>query len=170
MLSWVKMAKFSLSPKFLKEVFQIFKRKSLKEIFFGNKVSYNKKEREIIDWINNNPEKFNKVGRKGSFIKKDIIHKGQGFVYLLPYKKNKSILLFDDQVKIQSGPDLYVYLSTKKDLRKGLGKIINLGLLKGTKGGQSYIINNKIKDLDKYKSAVIYCKKFEELFTFATLK
>jgi len=164
------MAKLSLSPKFISESFQILKRKSLKEILFGNKVSYNKEERKIINWINNNPEKFNKVGRKGSFIKKDIIHKGQGLVYLLPFEKNKSILLFDDQVKIRSGPDLYVYLSTKKDVRKGLGKIINLGLLKGTKGGQSYIVNNNMKDLDKYKSAVIYCKKFEELFTFAELK
>lgn len=167
------MAKFSLSPTFIKEVFQLFRQKSLKEIFFGKKVELNKKERDLLTWIKSNPDEFKKLGgRKGTFIKIGIAHKGQGVVYLLPNKlgnmKAESVLLFDVDVKIQPGPDLYVYLSTKKG--KELGEILDLGLLRGTKGGQSYIINKSITQLQRYQSVAIYCKKFEVMFTFALLE
>ena len=54
--------------------------------------------------------------------------------------------------------------------KKGSGKILNLGLLKGTKGGQSYIIKEPIEKLSGYNSVVVYCKKFEVQFTYAALR
>ena len=111
----------------------------------------------------------------GQFNKRDLIHKGRGNVYLLASKfgnKNlESIVVFDDDVVITPGPDLYLYLSTESDVgRNGLGNYLDLGLLKGTKGGQIYVINSPIISLSQYKSAVIWCKQFSVLFSFAVLK
>ena len=163
------MVKISLAT--LKDLFEILKTKSFKEIFFGKKVALRPQERKLLEWIKHNPQEFVKIGgRKGHIVKKDIVHKGRGTVYLLPHKDDNpkhSILLFGNQVNIQSGPDLYVYLATTK---KGSGKILNLGLLKGTKGGQSYIIKEPIEKLSGYNSVVVYCKKFEVQFTYAALR
>jgi len=120
------------------------------------------------------PQEFKaRGGRRGSFITVNLAHQGTGTVYLVPSTSdnasNQSQLLFADDVAVIPGPDLYVYLSSKVNARQGLGEYINLGLLKGTKGGQSYLINQPIEQLDKYQSAVIYCKQFAVLFTFAQL-
>ena len=161
------MVKISLTT--FRDLIEVLKQKTLKEIFLGKKVSLSRDEQVLLAEIKNNPKWFVKAGgREGNFIKKDIVHKGRGTVYLLPGKhKNQSILLFDDEVKIQPGPDLYVYLSTKNNAK---ADILNLGLLKGTKGGQSYKIKKPINQLQKYKYALIYCKKFEVLFTYAPLR
>ena len=151
----------------VKDLILIIKTKSLKEIFLGNKVELNEEDTKLLGWVRKNPEEFVKIGgRQGEFVKRDIIHKGFGKVYLLP-KGEKSLLLFDSNVKIQPGPDLWVYLQTGENAE---GEILDLGLLKGTKGGQAYLVDKKIDDLKKYKSAVIYCKKFKILFTYANLK
>ena len=148
--------------KLIRDLIEIIRTKSLKEIFFGNKVSLDTKKLKLLLSIKNNLQKFHKKGgRNGKFIKKDFIHKGKGDVYILPWKK---ILLFDANVKIQPGPDLYVYLS-KKEVPSDT---INLGLLKGTKGGQYYDLPKR--NLQEYKYVIIYCKKFEVLFTYAKLK
>ena len=147
----------------IKDLFLILKQKSLKQIFFGNKVYFNEQEQQLISWIKNNPKKFAKLGgRTGNFVNKDLIHQGKGTVYLF-----KNTLVFDADTKIRSGPDLWVYLSNSKDPRVDLGKYSNLGLLKGTTGGQSYQIKGKT---GAYKSVIIYCKKFSVLFTYALLK
>ncbi len=160
------MVKISLST--FKDLFEVLRQKSLKEIFLGKNVSLTRKESALLIKIKNNPQWFAKVGgRKGNFIKKDIIHKGKGTIYLLSNDRKESILLFDEKVKIQSGPDLYVYLSTKNMTK---ADILNLGLLKGTKGGQSYGIKKPIDQLRKYKFVLIYCKKFDVLFTYARLR
>lgn len=160
------MAKISLI--IFRDLIEVLKQKSLKEIFLGKKVSLSLDEQALLAKIKQNPEWFVKAGgRKGNFMKKDIIHKGKGTVYLLSSGRTESILLFDDEVKIQSGPDLYMYPSTKNNAK---ADILNLGLLKGTKGGQSYRIKKPINQLQKYKYALIYCKKFEVLFTYAPLR
>jgi len=152
----------------VKELLILLKQKSLKEIFFGNVVKHSKENGLLLKLIKKDKNEFRKrAGRKGYFIRRGFIHKGSGDVYLVSRNKKESILLFDNYVKIQSGPDLYVYLSTVNHEK---GKILNLGLLKGTKGGQAYIIKKPISELKKYKSVVIYCKQFTVLFTYATLK
>jgi len=153
----------------------IFRERPLKEILFGKKVKLTNKEEEILVWVSKNQEEFrSKGGRYGEFMKINIAHKGRGTVYLLPNIKHastkQSILLFDKNVKIIPGPDLYVYLSPSEDVRQGLGEYLDLGLLKGTKGGQGYIINQSIEMLKKYKVVVVHCKQFDVLFTFAQLK
>ncbi|HLC82141.1 MAG TPA: DM13 domain-containing protein [Candidatus Nanoarchaeia archaeon] len=167
------MVNFSIRS--FRELFRLLKQKSLKEIFLGHKVVLGKAEQKLLQWIKGHPGRFRRQGgRAGRFVKLNLLHKGAGTVYLLPNKltghKAESLLLFEPEVKIQPGPDLYVYLSTKTAVRDSLGKIYNLGLLKGTAGGQSYVIRKNIRELQKYKSAVIYCKKFKVLFTYALLK
>jgi len=151
-----------------KGLIEVLKQKSLKEIFWGQEVSLQKNDQLLLAKVKKNQKWFTKTGgRKGDFVKKDLIHKGRGKVYLLPGEKKGSILLFDNNVKIQSGPDLYLYLSTKNSAK---ADILNLGLLKGTKGGQSYCIQKPISQLQKYNYALIYCKKFDVLFTYAHLR
>lgn len=169
------MAKISLSAKFIKETLMLFKERSLKEIFFGKKVELTAQEEMILQRLKENSEEFRKnMGRQGTFVKIDSIHKGVGMVYLLPNKigndKTESLIFFDRDTKITAGPDLWIYLSTSEDVkRNGLGEYLPLTLLKGTKGGQKYIINKPIIELQKYKSVVIWCKQFAVLFTYAVL-
>jgi hypothetical protein len=169
------MPRISLSPKFIKETIQLFREKSLKELIFGKKVFFSAGEVGLMEWIKRHPSEFKKQGgRQGLFVKIDPIHKGNGTAYLLPNRlgdeTRESILVFDDDVKITQGPDLWVYLSTNDNVKKeGLGEFIDLGLIKGNKGGQSYVISSTIANLGHYRSTVILCKQFSVLFSFATL-
>ena len=153
----------------------LFRERSLKEIFFGKKVGFTAQEEKTLRWVKENGTEFKKSGgRQGIFVKIDPIHKGVGSVYLLPNKlgndKTGSLILFDEDIKITPGPDLWIYLSTSEDVkRNGLGKNLQLILLKGTKGGQTYVVNKPIAELQKYKSVVVWCKQFEVLFTYAVL-
>ena len=159
------MAKLSLSPKFIKESILLFRDKSLKEIVFGKRVEYSKEERELSKKL--------KGARKGSFVNGDILHKGKGTVYLvknaLGDEEKESLLLFSEDTAITQGPDLYVYLSTSNNVKKGYGEYLDLGLLKGNKGGQSYVIKEPLESLSKYRSVIIDCKQFAVLFSFAVL-
>lgn len=104
----------------------------------------------------------------GNFVELDLIHKGSGDAKLINVG-GKSILRFEN-FNVSSGPDLYVYLSKSTnptgDL-KSLGDYIDLGPLKGTSGNHNYEIN---ADVNEYKTAVIWCKRFGVLFTYAIMK
>lgn len=169
------MAKISLSPKFIKEVIMLFREKSLKEMLFGKRVILAETERQALEWIDKHPDQFKEMGgRRGLFVKIDPIHKGIGVVCLLPNiienKHAQTILVFSEDTKITNGPDLWVYLSKNIDIKKdGIGEYLDIGLIKGNKGGQSYMIEKNIAMLGEYKSAVIWCKQFSVLFTFAVL-
>lgn len=66
-----------------------------------------------------------------------------------------------------NGPDLYVYLSnsnTPTRDEKSLGQYVNLGRLKGNVGNQNYEIPELASG---YTTAVIWCKKFSVLFSYA---
>ncbi len=132
-------------------------------------------EETILRWLKENSKEFRKSGgRQGTLVRIDPIHKGVGTVYFLPNKlgddKTESLILFDRDTKITPGPDLWVYLSTSENVkRSGLGEYLQLILLKGTKGGQAYMVNKPITELQKYKSVVVWCKQFEVLFTYAEL-
>lgn len=170
------MAKFSLSPQYLKGVWEVFRRRPLKEIIFGKRVVLATNEQKLVEELIEDFDKFQAEGaRRGSWVKINLPHQGKGMVYLTPNhlgdKNQESRLIFEPGTKIVPGPDLWVYLSTNKDVRRdGLGEIINLGLLKGARGGQTYVVPKPIGQLTQYQSAAIYCKQFEELFTFAELK
>jgi len=170
------MGHLNITPAFLKDSLKLLREKGLKETVFGNTVKLEASEQELLEWIEKNPSEFKKLGgRKGNFIKIDLVHKGSGLVYLLENtlgdRAHESVVIFDNNIVIQPGPDLYIYLSTEANIKdNGLGEYLDLGLIKGTKGGQLYTIEKPVKTLQKYRSAVIYCKQFSVLFTFATLE
>lgn len=169
------MPRISLSPKFIKEVIMLFRERPLKEILFGKHIGMSTEEKEVMAWIKEHPREFQESGgRSGQWNKIDPIHKGAGHVYLLPNRLGKtefeSIILLEDDTKITNGPDLWVYLSSNMDVKKdGLGEYLVVRLIKGNTGGQSYVINIPVSELKKYNSAVIWCKQFSALFTFAPL-
>ena len=108
------------------------------------------------------------VIRTGTFGEVDFIHKGSGTAKLINVE-GKTILRLED-FNVVSGPDLYVYLSQSEqptgDL-KSLGDFKDLGRLKGTMGNQNYEITG---DVASYKTAVVWCKRYGVLFTYAVMK
>ena len=169
------MAKISFSPKFIKEVIMLFRERPIKDIIFGKAVTLSVQEKKVLEWIKKNPDAFRAAGgRMGHFKKIDPVHKGNGSVYLSPNTlgdaEKESLIIFDEDVAITQGPDLWVCLSTHEDVKKdGLGDYIQLVLIKGNKGGQTYILEKPLAELTRFKSVVIWCKQFEVLFSFAPL-
>jgi hypothetical protein len=77
----------------------------------------------------------------------------------------KTILRFED-LSTSNGPDVHVYLSPGAD---GYADgAINIATLKGNKGNQNYEIPDDV-DLGKYRSVVIWCKRFSVAFGQAPL-
>jgi Electron transfer DM13 len=77
----------------------------------------------------------------------------------------KTILRFED-LSTSNGPDVHVYLSPGAD---GYADgAINIATLKGNKGNQNYEIPDDV-DLSKYRSVVIWCKRFSVAFGQAPL-
>ena len=72
-----------------------------------------------------------------------------------------------------NGPDLRVYLSAGSSdafFGREYGQdFVELGELKGNIGNQNYTIPESV-DLDKYRNAVIWCKRFSVGFGVATLQ
>ena len=78
---------------------------------------------------------------------------------------SKTILRFED-LSTSNGPDVHVYLSPGAD---GYADgAINIATLKGNKGNQNYEIPDDV-DLNKYRSVVIWCKRFSVAFGQAPL-
>jgi Electron transfer DM13 len=93
----------------------------------------------------------------------DGFHKAQGVVKVIKLADGKTFLRLEN-LKTTNGPDLYVYLSTGKDV----SDIVNLGRLKGNIGNQNYEIPPGT-DLAKYNTVLIWCKAFSTLFGSAKL-
>jgi Electron transfer DM13 len=84
-------------------------------------------------------------------------------------QNGKKYLKFDSSFQSDSGPDLFVILH-RQDSPKSYGKsdYVSLGRLKKTSGQQMYAIPNGV-NIAKFKSVVIWCKKFNATFGFAPL-
>ena len=93
----------------------------------------------------------------------DGFHKAQGVAKVIRLADGKTFLRLEN-LKTTNGPDLYVYLSTGKDV----SDIVNLGRLKGNIGNQNYEIPTGT-DLTKYNTVLIWCKAFSTLFGSAKL-
>jgi hypothetical protein len=76
---------------------------------------------------------------------------------------DKYVLRFED-FESESGPGLYVYLSTSLDD----DDYIDLGALKATKGNMNYDVPSNT-DFDKYNKVLIWCEPFGVLFGSASL-
>jgi len=100
-----------------------------------------------------------------------INHSANGAALLVKLADGSHILRFED-LAAENGPDLRVYLSAAPATSDGPAfndDYVELGELKGNVGNQNYLIPGDV-NLDKYRSAVIWCKRFEVGFAVAGLE
>jgi hypothetical protein len=83
----------------------------------------------------------------------------------------RRVLRFEN-FSVQNGPDLFVYLSAlpgDAPERDYPGTFLDLGRLKGNIGDQNYEIPADV-DLARYRSVVIWCKRFSTPFAAASVE
>jgi hypothetical protein len=96
----------------------------------------------------------------------DSLHSGTGPVKLVEVG-GRHFVRFEN-VAIQNGPDLHVYLSPDTGGRYVDATSLYLGSLKATNGSFNYEIPSGT-DLSPYRSVVVWCRAFAVLFTWADL-
>jgi hypothetical protein len=108
----------------------------------------------------------------GTFTGADAVHRGEGSALLIRLPDGRRFLRFEN-LKVTNGPDLYVYLSGHRAPRNSAqlheGAAHQVAVLKGNLGNQNYELPADL-DLAKFKSAVIYCKRFSVVFATAELR
>src|SRR6266550_2521190 len=102
----------------------------------------------------------------------DGIHKGEGAATLVRLLDGQTVLRLEDDFRVTNGPDLYVYLSGSAAPRTsaalhGTGAF-EVAQLKGNMGGQNYALPDDL-DLTRFRSVVIYCRRFTTVFSTAQL-
>jgi hypothetical protein len=105
---------------------------------------------------------------RGRFI--SLEHQSSGRALVLRLAGGKRFLRFED-FSTSNGPDLRVYLSAKpaSDDWRGYDRdFVDLGDLKANVGNQNYQIPADV-DLDRYRSAVVWCRRFTVGFAVAPL-
>jgi hypothetical protein len=108
----------------------------------------------------------NLVLASGEFIKSE--HPTTGMAQIV-IKNGQKYLKFDDNFTSESGPDLFVLLHRQGSPKNYAAKnYVNLGRLQKLAGQQMYKIPNGVK-VANYKSAVIWCRKFNATFGYAPL-
>jgi hypothetical protein len=106
----------------------------------------------------------------GRFI--SLEHETTGRALVLETEDGRRFLRFEG-FETSNGPDLLVYLSTKEpagpeDWYGYDQDFVDLGTLKGNVGNQNYRIPDGV-DLDRYSTAVVWCRRFEVGFAAAML-
>ena len=104
---------------------------------------------------------------RGELQRVDDAHRGTGPVVLFELE-GKQIVRFEN-VAIQNGPDLHVYLGRGSGGAYDGAKDLYLGALKATNGTFTYELPAGTK-LDDYRSVVVWCRVFAVLFTWADLR
>jgi len=107
-----------------------------------------------------------KVLSMGQLQRVDDLHRGTGPVSLIELD-GKTYLRFDN-VAIQNGPDLHVYLARGMGGAYDGSRDLYLGALKATNGSFNYELPTGTS-LTDYKSVVVWCRAFTVLFTWADL-
>ena len=107
---------------------------------------------------------------RGRFISLEHSTRGQAVVLETP--GGRRFLRFEG-FETSNGPDLVVYLSAKEpagpDDWHGYDQdFVDLGVLKGNVGSQNYEIPEGT-DLDRYSTAVVWCRRFTVGFAAAVL-
>jgi hypothetical protein len=101
---------------------------------------------------------------------KPLEHAVSGKAVVIRSGKESSFLRFED-FEVENGPDLVVYLSAgdPEGPPRALGNdVVELGALKGNVGDQNYTIPPGT-DLDRYDTAVVWCRRFTVAFAAAEL-
>ena len=97
-------------------------------------------------------------------------HETTGRALLIQLPDGSHILRFEN-LDTSNGPDLRVYLSeipASDDWHAYGERFVDLGALKGNLGDQNYRIPRSV-DLSRYRSAVIWCRRFTVGFGVAPL-
>jgi lantibiotic modifying enzyme len=81
------------------------------------------------------------------------------------YKKDDTYQLVFENLMVNNGPNLHVYLSQEINPKN----FVDLGDLKSIKGNQVYNIPANV-DGSTYKYALVYCQRYSHLFGYAPLK
>lgn len=97
----------------------------------------------------------------------DDLHRGSGPVLLLSVGTTHYVRF--EEVAIQNGPDLHVYLARGTGGAYDGERDLYLGTLKATNGSFNYELPAGI-DLAEYRSVVVWCRAFSVLFTWADLE
>jgi len=108
-----------------------------------------------------------KVLSMGQLQRVDDLHRGTGPVSLIELD-GKTYVRFDN-VAIQNGPDLHVYLARGMGGAYDGSRDLYLGGLKATNGSFNYELPAGTPLAD-YKSVVVWCRAFTVLFTWADLR
>ncbi len=105
---------------------------------------------------------------KGNFVAVDFVHKGSGTAQIIEQDGKRYLSL--ESFEVTNGPDLYIYLSDSKNPGnsiESLDNYVSLGMLKGNQGNQVYEIPESYKGNN---TAIIWCKKFGVLFSYAVMQ
>jgi hypothetical protein len=107
---------------------------------------------------------------QGRFL--SLEHETTGRALVLETEDGRRFLRFEG-FQTSNGPDLLVYLSAKEpagtDDWHGYDQdFVDLGTLKGNVGNQNYRIPEGV-DLERYTTAVVWCRRFEVGFAAALL-
>lgn len=105
---------------------------------------------------------------KGRF--HSLAHSGSGTALLVELPDGRTFLRFED-LRVENGPDLKVYLSAAPaggDSAAHDDVYVELGPLKGNIGNQNYEVPNSV-NISRYESAVVWCKRFSVGFAAAPL-
>ena len=106
---------------------------------------------------------------KGKF--QGLAHSGSGTALVVELPDGRTFLRFED-LKVENGPDLKVYLSAAPasgDPNAHDDEFVELGPLKGNIGNQNYEIPKSV-NISRYESAVVWCKRFSVGFAAAPLE
>jgi hypothetical protein len=98
-------------------------------------------------------------------------HTTSGRAAVLEVTDGRRFLRLDD-LHTSNGPDLFVYLSTAAaDAERDSfdDDFVSLGRLKANQGNQNYAIGTGVR-LDRYRSVVIWCRRFTYAFGAAPLR
>jgi hypothetical protein len=112
-----------------------------------------------------------RVVASGNF--RSLEHDTKGTAKVLELADRSRLLRFEDLVT-SNGPELVVMLSATPATENGWsayddGAHLILEPLKGNLGSQNYAIPNNV-DLARYKSAVVWCRRFSVAFGAAPLE
>ena len=109
---------------------------------------------------------------QGAFGIVDAIHHGEGTASLLNLSDGTRILRLGQDFRVTNGPDLYVYLSANPAPRTSSqlhdAGAFEVAPLKGNIWDQNYALPADL-DLDHFASVVIYCRRFNVVFSSAEL-
>jgi len=99
-------------------------------------------------------------------------HSAEGTAHLIRSEDGTAFVRFADDFVVENGPDLVVWLSAapaSSDERAFTEDFIPLAGLKGNIGSQNYEIPSDV-DLSRYRSVLVWCRRFNVGFAAAPLE